>query len=290
MVRREFLGAWLAAPLLAAHRIDRSRFSALTDEVGTTQPEALAFVKQYGLRWVELRGIPGTKISYVERPPAELRELARQLAGEGLRVSHLDAALLKFPLPGTIPLGARKDGAKPFARRMEDLRRAMDAARTLGADKIRIFAFSRVAEPEKVWPRVAEIFAQMGEAAGRERMHLLIENEASCNVATTVELGKFLKLVPSKWVRINWDPHNGLPFEKRPFPDGYALLPKKRIANVHIKARSLMGPTTFDWKAIFAALARDGYRGCIGLETHVRERLVESAHASIREMIRIVEG
>ncbi len=45
-----------------------------------------------------------------------------------------------------------------------------------------------------------------------------------------------------------------------------------------------------DWKAVFAALERDNYQGQIGLETHIKEKLMESSQASMREMIRLVEG
>jgi sugar phosphate isomerase/epimerase len=69
------------------------------------------------------------------------------------------------------------------------------------------------------------------------------------------------------------------------------LIPKDRLGNVHIKGRSVLsGPQRMDWKTVFRALERDGYQGQIGLETHIKESLIESSHASMREMIRLVEG
>lgn len=37
---------------------------------------------------------------------------------------------------------------------------------------------------------------------------MALENESSCNVATTAELVAFAKLVPSRWFGLNWDPGN----------------------------------------------------------------------------------
>ena len=61
------------------------------------------------------------------------------------------------------------------------------------------------------------------------------------------------------------------------FRDGYAHLPLSRIAHVHAKDCTV--PITcrrsgrsarwaIDWRGQLAALARDGYRGAISLETH----------------------
>ena len=101
-----------------------------------------------------------------------------------------------------------------------------------------------------------------------------------------------MKALPSKAVGINWDPHNDLNHHETPFPDGYRLLPKHRLWNVQAKGKSLLEPKEkLDWKAIFQALGRDGYRGAIGLETHYFDgTLIEKSHASIKEMIRIAEA
>ena len=77
-------------------------------------------------------------------------------------------------------------------------------------------------------------------------------------------------MMPSKWVGFNWDPHNAYPKEQA-YPEAYNLLPKKRMMNVQIKGKGVMptSPEKQDWKAIMQALDRDGYKGKIGLETHI---------------------
>jgi L-ribulose-5-phosphate 3-epimerase len=291
----------LAAPGWARNRIDRFRISAISDEIARSPAEAIAFAKQYGLRWLELRQVPGGKPYYESMPEAELRAAAREFAQNGIRISYLDASLLKFGLPGTEPVRrtpeneaararhVQREGAQ-FERRMEDLTKAIRAAKILRTDKIRVFAFTRVAEPMKLLPRVAEILEPMVALAGREKVRLLVENEGSCNVATCAELAELMKLAPSKWLGINWDVLNGRAYREAPFPDGYRLLPKSRLGNVHIKGRSVLDyPERLDWAAIFKALEKDGYRGCCGLETHIfGATQVEMSHASMKEILRIV--
>ena len=101
-----------------------------------------------------------------------------------------------------------------------------------------------------------------------------------------------MKLVPSKAVGLNWDPQNELGLKQIPFPDGYNLLPKKRIGNVQIKGKGIMPGSSerLDWKAILQALQNDGYTQRIGLETHVFDgTLIEAAHVSMKEILRVVD-
>lgn len=303
MTRRELLLAGLVTPLYSSVRVDASRISAITDEIAPSPAEAIRFARQYGLQWVELRAVPGGKTYYQFLPEAELRAAARELADAGLRVSFLNTGLLKFPLPGTEPLRFRNETPEArakrqardqaqFDRRMEELRQAIRAAQILGTDKVRVFAFTRVADPMALLPRIAEILEPMVAVAEREGVRLLVENESSCNVATCAEAAALMKLLPSKHLGINWDAMNGAAHQETPFPDGYQLLPKDRIGNVQIKGRSVLpGPQRLDWAAIFQAMARDGYQGCFGLETHIfGPELFQKSHEAMREILRVVES
>ncbi len=239
MQRRELLAASLAAiPLWAGQRIDRSRFSAITDEIGNSEQEAFEFARQYGLSWIEIRGLPGTKRDYRELPPAELRAFAQRVRDRALKVSFLDSSLLKFTMPGFEPVGRSTDTAEQrarraaqgeplLARRMDDLRRSLDTAEILGTRKVRVFTFHRVRDRDKVMPRVAGILEEMAEVAGRRGIHLLVENEGSCNVATCAEAAELLKMVPSKWLGFNWDCLNGVSYGENPFPEAYSFIPKR---------------------------------------------------------------
>ncbi len=302
MTRRELLSLPLIS-LARPTRIDRSRMSAITDEIAPSPAEAIGFARQYGLKWVELRAVPGQKTYYQFLDEPDLRAARKQLDAAGIRVSFLNTGLLKFPLPGTEPLRYRNETPEArarrlardqaeFDRRMEDLRKAIRAAHILGTDKVRIFAFTRVAEPLALLPRIAEILEPMVALAERENIYLLLENEASCNVATCAEAAALLELLPSRHLGVNWDALNGAAFKETPFPDGYNLLPKDRIGNVQIKGRSVLeGPQKLDWAAIFRAMEADGYQGCFGLETHIfGPELFQKSHECMREILRIVES
>ena len=297
--RREWMAAGLGLCTAARtrSRVDRTWISVITDEIARSPEGAIAFARQYGLSFVELRGVPGAKgRRYEALPPQELRLAARQFEDAGLRVSFLNAGLLKHMLPGAEPVNPRHrrpDAEKRFAARMELLERALEAAHILGVDKVRVFTFHRVKDPLALMPRIAEIIGEMAEVAGRAGVTLLVENEGSCNVATSAELAALMKLLPSKWVGINWDPLNGTRYGETPMPDGYNLLPKERIGNVQIKGKSILPGWNqlLPWREIFDVMAADGYRGKFGLETHIfGEGQIQASHDSMRQILRILES
>jgi len=303
--RRQFVGSAFAAAALngnAAPPVDRSRISAITDEIARTPGGAIDFLKQYGLGLAELREVPGGGGTYDEALSDEqLRAAARQFRDADIRVSFLDAGSMKYYLPGTESGRPRKETdearAKRLARenaeyerRMEHIRKAINAAKILGTGKVRIFAFGRVAEPLKLMPRIAEQLQPMIDLAANEKIQLLVENEASCNVATAAESAALAKLLPSRWFGINWDISNGAGYNEVPFPDGYNLLPKDRIGNVHIKGRSVLDyPERQNWRLIFDTMTKEGYTGNFGLETHIfGDGQIQASHDSMKEILRIL--
>lgn len=289
-----------AARAFAAGRIGLDRISLLTDEIARTPEDAIAFCKQYGVQWVELRGVPGKGGTYAFLEEADLRATAKQLREAGLRVSFLNTPLLKFPLPGTEPARRRNETPEQramrekrdqalFERRHEDLAKALRTAEIFDVRLVRVFTFTRVAEPAALLPRVAELLDEMLPAARRAGVRLLVENEGSCNVATSAELRRLCELVSDETLGINWDPVNAISPGERPWPDGYRELPVRRVGNVQMKARGLViGPDFVPWKEIFDALAADGYAGRIGLETHVFDgTLIEKAHLCMQEILKL---
>jgi sugar phosphate isomerase/epimerase len=160
----------------------------------------------------------------------------------------------------------------------------------MGCDKVRVFTGTRLADPRSAFQQVADVLGPMVMAAEKEKVYLLIENEMSQNVATSAELADIMKAIPSKWLGMNWDPHNAYGKETS-FPDGYKLLPQKRLMNIQVKAKGIMpaSPEKEDWKAIMTALDHDGYTQKLALETHIFDgTLIAAAHTSMEELLRIV--
>ncbi|HMC60932.1 MAG TPA: sugar phosphate isomerase/epimerase family protein [Candidatus Solibacter sp.] len=308
MTRREILAAAVCTlPLGARNRIDKSRISAITDEIGLTTGESIAFAHQYGMQNVEIRNPPknepNARKEYFALTEAEIKADAIRFSNEGLKVSFVNTSLLKFAWPGSEP--ARKRTETPEARekrlaaeqarwerRMEDLQKAIRCTQIMGADKLRVFAGARVEDPKTMYQQIADALGEMSKVAEREKVYLLLENEGSQNVGTAQELSDVMKLIPSKWVGYNWDPHNAYGKEQA-YPDGYQALPKARMLNLQIKGKGVMpeSPEKEDWKTIMQALDKDGYKYKIGLETHLFDgTLIAAAHKSMEEIMHIVGG
>ena len=295
-----------AAAARAASGSHTSQLAAINDEIGPTLDESISFAKQYGIQWFEMRSAqtPG-KTQYCETlsSPA-LRELKKRLDDNGLRISVLDTSVLKCALPGTTPVKREDFYVRYFAelglndddlyrKRFEMLKRGIDVAHALGTRDVRVFSFWRVEDPKQVVPRVAEHLNELAEAARKEDGRMLLEDETSTNVATSDETAEMFRLVPSSGLALNWDPSNSAALEGSPFPDGYAKLPKNRIANVHIHAEGLLGPKQpLDWAGIFHAMLKDGYTGRFSLETH-RGRgpgNVKASHECMAKMIQLINA
>lgn len=304
MTRRDLLAAGAACATTLWGRVrhfDKTHISAITDEIGLTTDDAIAFAHQYGMQNVEIRNEPAKKKEYFTLPEPEIKKDATRFASEGLKVSFINTSLMKFAWPGMQPVRRRPESDEARQRRiaaeqarwdhhMDDLAKALRCAQIMGCDKVRVFTGSRIADPRSVYQRVVDTIGEMSLTAEREKIHLLIENEGSQNVATSAELAEIFKMIPGKWIGMNWDPHNAYGRETS-YPDGYSLLPKKRILNVQVKAKGVMpdSPEKEDWKAIMTALEHDGYEGKIGLETHIFDgTLIAAAHKSMEEIMRIV--
>jgi sugar phosphate isomerase/epimerase len=308
MDRRQLLSAGLglsAATLFAKYaKLDRTRLSTITDESGKTPAENFEFAKKFGLRYLEVRAVPGAKKHYSELSEEELKAAAKEFADNGVKVSFFNSGQCKFALPGTEYARQRPEtpevkakrevrDQQSFDQRMDTLQKSIRASQILGCDKVRIFAFLRTAEPEKVMQRVYDVLGPMVKVAEKEGIKLLLENEVACNVARCDELAAAMKAIPSKAFGINWDPLNGHHLKEEVFPHGYALLPKKKVWNVQVKGKSILKefPADYlDWAAIFTALERDGYAGQVGLECHIfGEEQVRRSHQCMQEMIRLAE-
>jgi sugar phosphate isomerase/epimerase len=305
MTRRELLAFTAAAATVRARsHIDKSRISAITDEIANSTDEAIAFAHKYGLQCVEIRNrkTPGDKKEYFTLTEPEIKADAVRFANEGLKVTLVNTSLLKFAWPGMEPKRTRPETPEAreqriaadktrWDRRLDDLRAAIRCAHIMGCDKVRVFAGARVEDPSTMYSRIAEtIGGEMASIAEKEKVYLLLENEATQNVASAKELNDVMQLIPSKWVGVNWDPHNVWGQEPA-YPEGYNFVPKKRLLNLQIKAKGVMpdSPEKEDWKTIFQALDRDGYKGKIGLETHIFDgTLIEAAHRSMSEILHIV--
>jgi sugar phosphate isomerase/epimerase len=289
MTRREFsrLGAAVAA--LPAWRALAAQFDypwklgIITDEVSPDLSRVLSsFYPKYKLGWAEIRNVQlDGKSKYVYRTatPEQLKQMKREFDDAGVKVSVMDTAVYKIPLPGTHGIGDNGQELHPgegeFARQLDDLKRASDAAHTLGTNKVRIFAFSRVPDPNTVFDRVVDELNKAIQVAHQQDVVLVLENEFSCNVATGAESARLFKAISDRRLMHNWDPGNCVEAGENPFPTGWDLLDHSRIAHIHLKdARGKkwmpIGKGDIDFVGQFKALKKMKYSGTMSLETHYK--------------------
>ncbi|PYV26110.1 MAG: hypothetical protein DMG27_07740 [Acidobacteria bacterium] len=216
----------------AASPVRRFKLGVISDEFSQDFEEALKTMKQFGLEWVEIRTVWGAYNT--EASPSQVQRIKELLSKYQFRVSVVDTALYKCNLPGTENVVKEKD-AYPYSQQMDLLDRAIDRAQALGTDKLRVFAFWRVADPQRYYPRIAEELAKAAEVAEKAKMRLVLEDEGSCNVGSGHELGAMLKLVPAVNLGANWDVGNGYWRGEVSYPVGYGALDKNRLWHMHLK-------------------------------------------------------
>lgn len=290
MNRREFnrIGAMtalgLAARIVGAETFDYPwKLGIITDEVAPDLSVVLGrFYPKYGLKWAEIRNVKlddKSRYVYKNATPAQLKDIRKQLDDAGVKLSVLDTAIYKVPLPGTKPMAESATELNPaegeFQNQMEDLKRAAEAAHTLGTNKIRIFTFSRVSDPDSIFDRIVEQVEKALPVAKANDVLLLVENEHSCNTATGTQSAKLLRAVTDRRLMLNWDPGNCYEAGEQPFPKAWDQFDHSRIGHIHLKdakgkAWRPVGGGEIDFMGQFKALKEMKYSSTMSLETHYR--------------------
>ncbi len=288
--RREFTRLGAAAAFALSNLKARAgefdypwKLGIITDEVSPDLARVLSsFYPKYHLRYAEIRNVQldgKSRYVYSYASPAQLRDIKRQFDDAGVTVSVLDTAVYKIALPGTKPLGEKAQELNPsegeYKRQLEDLKRASDAAHTLGTDRVRIFTFKRVADPDAIFNRIVDELHRALEVARAQNVVLLMENEFSCNTATGAESAKLFKAISDRRLMHNWDPGNCIEAGENPYPTGWDLLDHSRIGHIHLKDASgkswkPIGKGEIDFVGQFQALKKMRYSHTLSLETHYR--------------------
>jgi len=212
----------------------------------------------------------------------ELKRAKEALDQAGLPVISIASPLLKCVLPNGPALDQRfQHDVFASKHTYEDQPRltehAFRVARFFGAKIIRVFSYWRTVEPELCAQAIIEALSELGRIAEKEGIIIGLENEHACNLGTAAETMRVLDFVPNTKVMVVWDPANALVAGEDPFPGGYSIMAKHRIAHVHAKDCHIenekpvwgpLGTRNVRWKEQIAALLADGYKGWISLETH----------------------
>ncbi|MGB7848295.1 MAG: sugar phosphate isomerase/epimerase family protein [Candidatus Acidiferrum sp.] len=259
------------------------RVAVINDEISQDFGRACEVAsRDFGMEWIELRGMWNKNLLKLDAK--EIAEARRILEKYKLRVTDIASPLFKVDWPGAPPskYSPKRDQFNAdftFAQQDEVLERSIELAKTFLTDRVRCFDFWRLEDQAPFRAAMNDKLRNAAEKAARKDVILVLENEGACNTATAAEAAKVLGAVPSPNLMLNWDPGNAVTQDEKPYPDGYALLPKDRIGHCHCKDAvkksdgqsydwAAMGRGIIDWVGQFKALKRDGYHFAVSLETH----------------------
>lgn len=317
--RRAFLtglGTVAAAIPLSrlAHALPRPamssfKLSVLTDEISQDLARACEVAsREFGLGLVELRAMHNKNVmSWDAHDIAEAKSI---LAKYNLRVSEIASPIFKTDWPGApkspfSPKNPQFGADFTYEQQDELIERAVDLARALDTRYIRIFDFWRLDDQTPHRKAIDDRVREASIKVGKKAITFTLENELACNTATGAEAARLLGAIREKSLMLNWDPGNARARGENAFPDGYAKIPKDRIAHMHLKdvvdlgngktEWAPMGKGVIDYVGQFRALKRDGYIGPLSLETHWRlkggtpEESTRQSMAGLKELLQRAE-
>jgi sugar phosphate isomerase/epimerase len=256
------------------------RIAAITDEFSPDLEVALDAMEKIGMTGAELRVLWGKNI--MDLTHDELSRARDILRARNMEVMSIASPVLKCVLPNAPDVDTRfQQDIFASKHTFEDQPRltdhAFEVAKFFGARIIRVFSYWRTVDPDKCFDQIARAANDLADKAAKEDLIIGLENEHACNIGTAAESAKLLNAVVHPNLKLVWDPANAFVGGENPFPYGYGLLPKDRIAHVHAKDchmeghKPIWGPVGsrhVDWKGQIAALTADGYDGWLSLETH----------------------
>jgi sugar phosphate isomerase/epimerase len=200
---------------------DRWRISAFGDEIASDLEDQIAVLHENGVAGLELRSAWGVNV--VDLEPERLDLAARLLREAGLAVSAVGSPVGKAAIDGD------------FDAELSRLRAALEAARRLDTNRIRVFSFfipeGRHADFRDEVLRRMSVFAR--EAATRGLM-LAHENESYIYGDDAEHCLDLMRSVGSPALEIAFDPANFVQVGVRPFDEAWPLL-KEHVGHFHVK-------------------------------------------------------
>lgn len=253
----------------------------VADEIHRDFREAVRIGTAVGLRRYEIRFLKSGRAPLCE--VAELHEIERICANEGLTLSALSPGLFKWT-----------DTPEKCQQQLDDLLpRAIEWAERWKLPALIIFGIQKLGATEAnadtlssdnppAW--VSEMLAQAAEQASAANLKLLIEPEPVCWADSGKAAAQLIRTANAPALGINYDPCNDAWMLRRdPLADFAESAPF--IANVHIKDQLdapvgsgmptwvVPGAGMLDWRGHLLALKGCGYSGPISLEPHIDGQL-----------------
>ena len=203
-------------------------FSAFADEYSSIFDEQLYGLKKLGIPLMEIRGVDGTNISDLDASAA--KEIALKLEESGIGISAIGS-----------PIGKIRITAQ-FDEHIEKLKRTIETAHILSADRIRMFSFYMPHKNRDYTDYKDEVIERIGkmlEIAEAEGVRLFHENEKGIFGESPENCLMLLEAFPGRLGCV-FDPANFGQNRFEAYPHAYDML-KDYIDYFHIKDVSESG-------------------------------------------------
>ena len=237
--------------------------SGFGDEIDDDPAIQIAVLQALGANHIEVRSAWGTNI--VDLDQERLGRLDRLFREHGMGVSAIAS-----------PIG-KVDVSLPVEHEVKRLRRAINAAGTLGAGYIRIFSFyySDGVAVESIRDAVMERLKALAAVAEEAGVVLLHENEKDIFGDTPDRVLDIIETVGSAALKVAWDAANFVQVGVKPFDEAYTKL-RPHLEYLQVKdalfASGEVVPAGLgdgDLLRTVEALKADGYSGFASLEPHL---------------------
>jgi L-ribulose-5-phosphate 3-epimerase len=299
--RRQALAAAVIASgygRLNAATLSQVRLGVTTDEIDEDVLTAAKFLREFGLHFAEIRSIWGEYNT--SQPVAKIAEARSLLDSQGVKTSVLGTAFFKIPLPPDTA-----EGRGTLDSQWAVLDQAMERAKILGTDKIRVFAFTYKQKSDKAnekdFARILELVQEAAKRAKSRNFRLALENVGGSYVSTGADSARVLKAIHTESLGLTWDPNNAGASGEQAYPDGYRLLDPARIFHVHLRDYAHGPDGKVEWRAVgegefdnlgqIRALLKSGYKENYTLETHWKSPKGKAfaTRTSLTALLKVIE-
>src|SRR5919199_4904697 len=172
------------------------KVSVLTDEISQDFGHACEIAaREFGLGWVELRAMHNKNV--MSWDAHDIAEVKSVLDKYKLRVSEIASPIFKTDWPGApksqySPKNPQFGADFTYEQQDELIDRAVELAKKLETQYIRIFDFWRLEDQSKYRAAMDDRVRQAAIAGGKKGITFTLENETNCNTATGAEAARLV--------------------------------------------------------------------------------------------------
>ena len=261
------------------------KLCVISDGISRDLDHALEVMTEFGIDHAELQFVWNREIG--DHNSQEVTLIKQLLEQHGKKV----ACLSRHLFAGTTAANRPGDGL--HSKHMEDLKRMIGIARTLGSPLVRVMTPKKPtilwgeggaevwnAAPDD-WDSMLEIMSPAVDLARSEGMTLVVETGNGTIISSAFTARKMVDDLGAKdSLKVLWDPANCCWCHDIAFPDAYEELRGGYIGHIHLKdvivdtPRSRLAVCEFGtgqlgplFPGIAAELRKDGYDGVVSFES-----------------------